>query len=197
MTRVINITIIEPSAIICQGIIAILSKSGLPHKMTAVENFRHFRDYGIRNSPDIVLANPAQVQNQEKEFLANRKKYPGTHWLGIVYTLTDPQILSLFDDIIYINDAPGKIVTSVQKLLSPNHLMRPMQENLSGRETDVLKLLVAGKANKEIADKLNISPHTVITHRKNITQKTGIKSVSGLTIYAVLKEIISVNDYVE
>ena len=45
--------------------------------------------------------------------------------------------------------------------------------------------------NKEIADKLNISLTTVITHRKNITEKLGIKSVSGLTIYAVM------NGYIE
>ena len=50
--------------------------------------------------------------------------------------------------------------------------------------------MVAGHSNKEIADKLNISIHTVISHRKNITEKTGIKSLSGLTIFAISKKII-------
>jgi DNA-binding CsgD family transcriptional regulator len=50
--------------------------------------------------------------------------------------------------------------------------------------------MVKGFANKEIADTLNISIHTVISHRKNITEKTGIKSLSGLTIYAITKKII-------
>jgi DNA-binding NarL/FixJ family response regulator len=71
------------------------------------------------------------------------------------------------------------------------------QETLSERETDVLKLLVTGNANKEIADKLNISTNTVITHRKNISQNTGIKSVSGLTIYAVVNNYISIDSYHE
>ena len=44
--------------------------------------------------------------------------------------------------------------------------------------------------NKEIADKLNVSVHTVISHRKNITRKTGIKSVAGLTIYAMVNNLI-------
>jgi len=57
--------------------------------------------------------------------------------------------------------------------------------------------VIAGNANKEIADKLNISTHTVISHRKNISQKTGIKSVSGLTIYAVVKNIITIDSYRE
>lgn len=62
---------------------------------------------------------------------------------------------------------------------------------LSLREIEVLTLITRGMINKEIADKLNISLTTVITHRKNITEKLGIKSVSGLTIYAVM------NGYIE
>ena len=58
-------------------------------------------------------------------------------------------------------------------------------------EIEVLVLITKGLINKEIADKLNISLTTVITHRKNITEKLGIKSVSGLTIYAVM------NGYIE
>ena len=71
------------------------------------------------------------------------------------------------------------------------------QEILTDREIDVLKLLATGLANKEIADKLNISVNTVITHRKNISQKTGIKSVSGLTIYAVTQKLISIDTVME
>ena len=56
----------------------------------------------------------------------------------------------------------------------------------SAREIEVLVLITKGLINKEIADKLNISLTTVISHRKNITEKLGIKSVSGLTIYAVM-----------
>lgn len=197
MSRIINITLIEPSEIISQGIISILSNSGLNHKAITADNLHNFEETIIRNSPDIVLVNPAFVQNQVKEFQVIRRRSPEIHWIGIVYTLTDHQILSLFDDVIYINDTPGKIFSSIQKLLSGTQQVKPSQETLSEREIDVLKLLVAGNANKEIADKLNISTHTVITHRKNISQKTGIKSVSGLTIYAVLKEIISVSDYME
>ena len=55
------------------------------------------------------------------------------------------------------------------------------------REIEVLSLVARGFINKEIADKLNISLTTVITHRKNIIEKLGIKSVSGLTIYAVMR----------
>ena len=64
---------------------------------------------------------------------------------------------------------------------------------LSNREIEVLSLIVQGLINKEIAEKLNISLTTVITHRKNIMDKLGMKSVSALTIYAVMHGYIDIN----
>lgn len=64
---------------------------------------------------------------------------------------------------------------------------------LSNREIEVLALVVQGYINKEIADKLNIGLSTVITHRKNITDKLGMKSVSALTIYAVMHGYVDIN----
>lgn len=63
-------------------------------------------------------------------------------------------------------------------------------EGLSNREVEVLRLVALGYANKEIADNLHISTHTVMSHRKNITEKLGIKSISGLTVYAIINNYI-------
>ena len=67
------------------------------------------------------------------------------------------------------------------------------QKILSDREIEVMSLIVQGFINKEIADKLNIGLSTVITHRKNIMDKLGLKSVSALTIYAVTHGYIDIN----
>ena len=67
------------------------------------------------------------------------------------------------------------------------------REELSEREKEILVSVAHGLINKEIADKHNISIHTVISHRKNITRKTGIKTVADLTIYAILNGLIDVN----
>ena len=56
-----------------------------------------------------------------------------------------------------------------------------------------MQLVALGNSNKEIAEKLFISIHTVISHRKNITEKLGIKSISGLTVYAILNKLIDTN----
>jgi DNA-binding NarL/FixJ family response regulator len=76
--------------------------------------------------------------------------------------------------------------------------MPPMPEVLSrkiltDREIEVMSLIVQGFINKEIADKLNIGLATVVTHRKNIMDKLGFKSVSALTIYAVMHGYVDIN----
>ena len=66
-------------------------------------------------------------------------------------------------------------------------------QELSLREKEILVCVAKGMLNKEIADLYNISIYTVITHRKNITRKTGIKTVAGLTVYALLNNLIDAN----
>jgi len=70
---------------------------------------------------------------------------------------------------------------------------RGEREELSEREKEILVSVAKGMLNKEIADEYNLSIHTVISHRKNITRKTGIKTVAGLTVYALLNGLIDIN----
>ncbi len=69
----------------------------------------------------------------------------------------------------------------------------PETEELSEREKDVLVQVVRGLSNKEIADVLCISTHTVISHRKNIARKLNIHSTAGLTIYAIVNKLVDIN----
>jgi DNA-binding CsgD family transcriptional regulator len=99
------------------------------------------------------------------------------------------------DGIIHLDETPNQIV---DKIRCATNSFLPEKTTVIGtlteRETEILKLVALGNASKEIADKLNISTHTVITHRKNITEKLGIKSISGLTVYAILNKIIDTNE---
>ena len=67
------------------------------------------------------------------------------------------------------------------------------QKILTDREIEVMSLIVQGYINKEIADRLNIGLATVVTHRKNIMDKLGFRSVSALTIYAVTHGYVDIN----
>lgn len=86
-------------------------------------------------------------------------------------------------------------MTHVQLQNKP-HQLQPDTEELSSRERDVVVQIVKGLSNKEIADVLCISVHTVITHRKNITRKLNIHSTAGLTIYAIVNKLIDINSLV-
>ena len=66
-------------------------------------------------------------------------------------------------------------------------------EALSDREKDVIIALVQGMSNKEIADHLCISVNTVITHRRNIARKLQIHSPAGLTIYAIVNNLVDIS----
>ena len=94
-------------------------------------------------------------------------------------------------------------VRQLEKSVRAAHRTRPgnadegpekESESLSEREQDVLKQVVNGLSNKEIADVLCISTHTVISHRKNIARKLGIHSTAGLTIYAIVNNLVNIND---
>jgi DNA-binding CsgD family transcriptional regulator len=86
------------------------------------------------------------------------------------------------------------LIERLEQLFSNENNYTENNKGLSARETDVLQLIVKGITNKEIADKLNISLNTVLSHRKNITAKLGIKTISGLTYYAIMNGLISADE---
>ena len=92
---------------------------------------------------------------------------------------------------------PAVRLIQKRQLSSKNNKPQPQtaSEPLSDRETDVLREVVRGLSNKEIADKLFISIHTVISHRKNITRKLNIHSTAGLTIYAIVNNLVDISDF--
>lgn len=121
----------------------------------------------------------------------------------IVLTLSLDSMSQLSDfHCLCINTPESELVRTILTLQQHAHgdgrNMPPMpavlrQKILTDREIEVMSLIVQGFINKEIADKLNIGLSTVITHRKNIMEKLGMKSVSALTIYAVMHGYVDIN----
>lgn len=70
----------------------------------------------------------------------------------------------------------------------------PVRDALSQREKEIVVCVVKGLTNKQIADRLFISVHTVITHRRNIAAKLQIHSPAGLTIYAIVHKLVELDD---
>ena len=97
---------------------------------------------------------------------------------------------------VYVQASQEVIIEQLKQYFSGDNtiLFNDSNKELSVREVEVLQIIVKGGTNKEIADKLCISLNTVLTHRKNITAKLGIKTVSGLTFYAIMNGLVSGED---
>ena len=98
----------------------------------------------------------------------------------------------LFDWLFSIYEPMDNIVQKIDTFFTQR--LSDESDELTGREKEVLRLIALGHTNKTIADKLFISTHTVISHRKNITEKLGIKSIPGLTVYAIIQNIVSTSE---
>ena len=189
---VINIGIIEPSPIVIEGIESLLLKLPLRINIILIRDFEDMTSKNSLRNLDFLIINPTQLFNRVRQVKMFRFENPKIRWFGIVYAVFDKETLSNFDEIISIDDTRDTILKKIQK-----HIKSTDDRNsnsLSDREIDVLKEIVRGHSNKEIADVLNISIHTVMSHRKNIMQKTGIKSQAGLTVYALTNNILNVEN---
>ena len=191
-----EIAIIEPNTLCSLGLKSILEEI-IP--MATIRTFHNFNEL-MDDTPDMYAHYfiSAQIYVEHNAFFLPRKRKT------IVLASDSPQFQLSGVPVLNIYESEEKLVKNILKLHQHAHHngypvkdMPPMipaehpQVLLSAREIEVLVLITKGLINKEIADKLNISLTTVITHRKNITEKLGIKSVSGLTIYAVM------NGYIE
>ena len=132
--------------------------------------------------------------------LQNRSYFTEFQYKTIVLTLsidTNTQLSGF--NCLCVNVPEKQLIKSLLALQQRAHSHgrnlppMPRQNILSDREIEVMSLIVMGYINKEIADKLNIGLPTVITHRKNIMDKLNIKSVSAMTIYAVLNGYVDIN----
>ena len=106
------------------------------------------------------------------------------------YQYVEREQLKAYDAVVDIRDSRATIIETLAQASPSEGKADDNNYELTKRETAVLVELAQGKTNKEIADALSVSVHTVISHRKNITHKTGIKSVAGLTVYAMLNNLI-------
>ena len=188
-----KILIVETSPLISSGLSSFFEGMNQFTVSAVVDNIEDLQDKMVIHNPDILIINPIMIGYYAlNNFFKNlSQNYPNIHCVALVTTYIDKNILRYFKEIIELSDNKQKVVNKLINLLNNND-ETTSQENieLSNREIYVLVSVAKGMTNKEISDYLNISVHTVITHRKNIVKKTGIKSVAGLTVYALLNNLV-------
>lgn len=187
------ILIADTSYIVYEGLTRLLTKKGLKYEYKMASSIEETGQCLLKGNVCTVIINPSLFGANIKAIHSLKDQHPDVRWIGFIHSYYEQNILTVFDEIITISDNVETIASKLARVNEIKYKDDLSQEKLSDREIDVLRNLVTGMSNKEIADKLNISINTVITHRKNITHKTGIKSVSGLTIFAVVQNIISLD----
>lgn len=190
-----NIYILEPSDIVYEGLVNIILKFSNHFTIYRIETIDELEMIDISRNINIVLINPIYLSCNNKIIQNLRKNHPDFIWIGIIYNHYRDDLLQFLDGFIKITDTLERIYNTLNNIIShQNSTEADGITILSDREIQVLKEIVKGKQNKEISDTLHISVHTVMSHRKNIAKKTGIKSVSALTIYAITNKIIQLEE---
>ena len=190
-----KIAIIDPNTLAAVGLKQLL-QNVMP--IMTIDTFGSFAELEA-NNPDHYFHYFVSMNI----VLENRQFFSEHRQKTIVLTLSldTTSQLSEFHSLC-INVPENELVRSLLMLEQHAHRggrnLPPMPQVLqhkilSDREIEVMSLIVQGFINKEIADRLNIGLATVITHRKNIMDKLGFKSVSALTIYAVMHGYVDIN----
>ena len=183
-----RVLIVEPSEVIVEGLKSLLEQQTRFKVLPPLYGLDALDERLISGKPDVIIANPT-LSSQPGQLTGDT----AAPVVALIYQYVEPVVLKRYDAAIDIRDNCGTIVDTLIRTVQSHEQAehgRPASYELSRRETDVLVQVARGLTNKEIADSLNVSVHTVISHRKNIMHKTGIKSVAGLTVYAILNNLI-------
>lgn len=186
-----RVIICEASEIIANGLAEIIDSMAQCDVVARLDTPEHLSERITSSDANLVIIDPMLLGFHNKDFLLHLgKEHPNIIVIALVTSYLDHAMLTPYNGFIEINDTRSRIISKMNEFAQCDTTKKPDDVELSKREIDVLVAVAKGMMNKEIADMMNISIHTVISHRKNITRKTGIKSVSGLTVYALLNNLI-------
>ncbi len=194
--EVVRIAIAETSVIVRGGLTAALKR--LPNvKVQPIEllSVEALHDCVRTQCPEMLIVNPAFGNYFDvakfREEISNRIRL-----IALVASFVDASLLGKYDESISIFDDLDILSRKIAGLLNvaSEEEETDNQDTLSQREKEIVVCVVKGMTNKEIAEKLFLSIHTVITHRRNISKKLQIHSAAGLTIYAIVNKLVTLNE---
>ncbi len=145
-------------------------KHGVPHLVISESLYEECRELFI-SQPDLLERTLLLAANGRTP---SKKDKPVTH-------------------VITLRETKEQILENIRHFLEME-AKQSGQDDLTEREKTIVRLVSMGMTNKQIADHLFLSTHTVTTHRKNISAKLGIKSASGLAIYAIVNNLITIEE---
>lgn len=187
-----KVLLIIPSKIVARGLEAVLSEIGEFRVEGILSDLSHASETRLRNmGADVIVMDPIVFDYYSRNDARSRIACCNASVVAIDTVSMNDEQKKQYDGVISIYDEPVAVVRKLRdSMASQEEHADPDGPDLSVREKEILVCVAKGMLNKEIADQCNLSIHTVIAHRKNITRKTGIKTVAGLTVYALLNNLI-------
>ncbi|MDR1793395.1 MAG: response regulator transcription factor [Bacteroidales bacterium] len=200
MSKRTKIIIAEHSPMIAEGLKTFLDASYEFDVVAIADCMERVQERLLKHKSCLLIINPNFFEYNKRLMLKSIfQEYPDVIFVALLTTYVEQSVLRQYHGVIEIADNRQRAESKLRDIIQNTQPTSESKENsceLSDREIDVLIAVAKGLLNREIAKNLNISVHTVISHRKNITRKTGIKSVSGLTIYALLNNLIDSSEVI-
>ena len=191
----LKVAIAETSVIIRSGLALVLKRGQgiLPIEIASPDTLS---DCIRLHKPDILIINPSFPGYFDiQKFREDTSDY-NIKCVALLCSVGDQSLLRYYDDTFSLYDDLEMLKEKLLKLLDVTDELESEtgQDVLSNREKEIITCVVKGMTNKEIADALFLSAHTVITHRRNIARKLQIHSPAGLTIYAIVNKLVELQD---
>ena len=143
--------------------------------------------------PDIIIVSCNVCSPPMIETVRTIADLPKARFILYCETITDELLAERCEGHLSAEESDKEVIDLITSLLTADE-REEVPGELTPRERDIIIGVVKGMTNKEIADELFISPNTVTTHRRNIVKKLDIHSASGLTVYAIMNKLVSLQD---
>ena len=195
--NMLKVLVASSSVIIRSGLSSVLRRlhelNIQPVEISSPEMLEH---YVTLHTPDIIMIDPTFGGWFDlAEFKEAYNKLTGVKFVAVIASVIDSMQLKDYNERIALYDSVEVIAEKLNGLMKTEDEMQDSDaEPLSQREKEIITYVVKGWTNKEIADNLCLSVHTVITHRRNIARKLQIHSPAGLTIYAIVNKLVELKD---
>lgn len=190
--RHVVIGIVSLSPVITAGLSAILSESKEVDTVSVAPDNPDIRKFIDHHRISALIVDPASAGSFTPASLPDsiRSRIAA---IAICISQLPKEMARAYDAVLSIYDTADTITATIKKLTETDAGDEKPTE-LSSREKEVVTGIVKGMSNKEIADHLNVSVNTVMTHRRNISAKLQIHSPAGLTIYAIVSKLVNIDD---
>lgn len=213
----IKLHIAEASFIIKKGLCAVFDEVDAVEVVGQTADSELLKSDLLESGAEVLLINYASEGFHASDVMQSLRLVPGLKVVGMTPTCRVEEIKKLLDAGLYghllcdcdeneIVDSVmlskteekffcGKVLNAVNTDDLKARSLTCEAVTISDRELEILQLVAQGLTTKQIAEKVHLSFHTVMTHRKNMMAKLGINNTAGLIIYAVRENLISPNRY--